>query len=84
MGDCFIFFNKKINMGRVIIKFKDGHLESFKCKSKEKATKIADNRNNVVEFNFFEDNDYIPRTKKKKVQPKEMSMAEMEAIISRL
>jgi len=71
-------------MGKVIIKFSDNHLESFKCKSKERASEIAGKRNKVVEYNYYEKNERIPKPKKKVVEKKEMTIEEMEAIISRM
>lgn len=68
-------------MGRVIIKFKDGHLESFKCKSKERAAEIAAKRPNTKEWNYYADNERIPRPKKKVVENKPATLEELEMIM---
>lgn len=68
-------------MGRVIIKFNDGHLESFKCKSKEKAAQIAGKRPNAREWNYYEDNERIPIQKKKVQQPMPTSFEELEMMM---
>ena len=71
-------------MGRVIIKFKDNHLESFKCKSRELAAEIASKRNNVKEWNYYNKNERIPTPKKKVIENKEMTIEQMEKLVSRL
>ena len=63
-------------MGKVIIKFKDGHLESFKCKSKERAAEIAAKRPNTKEWNYYADNERMPRPTKKIVENKPTSRME--------
>lgn len=68
-------------MGRVIIKFKDNHLESFKCKSEKRAEEIADRRNNVKEWNFYDDNARIPQPTKKKVEYKKPTLEELEFLM---
>jgi hypothetical protein len=70
-------------MGKVIIKFKDNHLESFKCKSKERASEIAGKRPNVIEWNYYNDGERIPKPKKKVVEKMEMTLEQMERLISR-
>ena len=70
-------------MGRVIVKFKDNHLESFKCKSKERAEEIFDKRPNAKEFNFYEDNQKVPRTLKKKKVYESPSIEALERKIKR-
>lgn len=71
-------------MGKVIIKFKDNHLESFKCKSRERAKEIFDKRPNAIEWNYYYDGQSIPKPRKQKVEKKEMSLQEMEFLISRM
>lgn len=68
-------------MGRVIIKFKDNHLESFKCRSKERAAEIAGKRPNTKEWNYYEDNERIPIQKKKPVQQMPTSFEELEMMM---
>ncbi len=68
-------------MGRVILKFLDNHLESFKCKSKVNAEKLANKRPKVMEWNFYEDNAIIPRPKKKKVNSELQTLRELEALM---
>lgn len=70
-------------MGRVIIRFKDGHLESFRCKSKERAAVIAAKRPSTTEWNYYEDNERIPRPAKKRVENKAATIEELEAIMKR-
>ena len=68
-------------MGKVIIKFKDNHLESFKCKSKERASEIADKRANVSEWNFYENGERIPKPKQKVVEDRTYNEKYYEAIM---
>ena len=70
-------------MGKVIIKFKDNHLESFKCKSKERAEEIFDKRPNAKEFNFYRDDQKVPRTLKKKKIYESPSLADLERLMQR-
>ncbi len=70
-------------MGRVIIKFNDGHLESFKCKSKQRASEIAAKRNKVSEWNFYDENERVPNPKKRISQPIHTSLEELEIIMKR-
>jgi len=54
-------------MGRVIIKQRIGSsikLLSLKCKSKERAEEIVLKRNNVLEWNYYDDNQRVPQPKK--------------------
>ena len=68
-------------MGKLIIKFKDGHLESFKCKSEERASQIAGKRPNVKEWNYYESNQRIPIQKKKQIQQMPTSLEELDKIM---
>ena len=68
-------------MGRVIIKFSDEHLESFKCKSKERASEIAGKRPKVKEWNYYDDNERIPQPKKKKVENRPATLEELEVMM---
>jgi len=68
-------------MGKVIIKFKDGHFESFKCKSKERAAEIATKRLNVKEWNYYANNERIPIQKKKVIESKPATLEELEMIM---
>jgi hypothetical protein len=68
-------------MGRVIIKMKDGHLESFRCKSKERAKQIAGKRPNAKKWNYYEDNECIPIQKKKVEQHIPTSFEELEMMM---
>jgi len=68
-------------MSKVIIKFKDGHLESFKCKSKERAEKIAKNRRDTEEWNYYNDNERISQPKKKVIERKPATLQELELIM---
>lgn len=54
--------------GRVILKHRDGHLESLRCRSKERAKQIAEKRPSVIEWNFYEDGQRIPEPKKKEIE----------------
>lgn len=71
-------------MGKVIIKFKDNHLESFKCKSKKRASEIAGKRPNVIEWNYYNDGERILNPKKKVLEKREITFEEMERLVSRL
>ncbi len=71
-------------MGRIIINFKDGTKTSMKCKDYARAENIASKRPNTKDWKFYNDDDVIPRVKKQKKVQKQMSLAEMEAIISRM
>jgi hypothetical protein len=68
-------------MGRVIIKMKDGHLESFKCKSKERAAQIASKRPNSKEWNYYSFNERVPVQHKKVVNKTPSSFEEIEAMM---
>jgi hypothetical protein len=68
-------------MGRVIIKFKDNHLERFKCKSKERAQEIFDKRPNAIEWNFYEDYQYVPQTRKQKKVYRDPTLEELEMMM---
>lgn len=68
-------------MGRVIIKFKDNHLERFKCKSKERAQEIFDKRPNAKEWNFYEDNQRVPQPRKPKKVYKDPTLEELERMM---
>ena len=63
----FLFVYLHMKKGRVIIKFNDNHLESFRCKSKERAKEIADNRKSVKEWDYYPDGERIPEPTKKKI-----------------
>lgn len=71
-------------MGRVIIYFKDGTMTSMKCKSYKRAGEIAAKRPDTKSYTFYADNDIIPRMKKQPKKQQQMSLQEMEAIISRM
>jgi hypothetical protein len=68
-------------VGRVIIKFSDGHLESFKCKSREKASQIVAKRPRVADWNYYDDNDRIPQPKKNKVENKPTTLKDLEMLM---
>lgn len=69
-------------MGRVILKYKDNKMESLKCKSKERAKEIANKRPNVIEWNFYNDNERVPKDKRKnKEQPMPQSFEELEQMM---
>ena len=68
-------------MGRVIIKFKNGHLESFKCKSSERAEEIYLKRPCACEWNYYEKNDRIPLPRKKVKRPMPTSFEELELMM---
>lgn len=70
-------------MGRVIIRFKDGHLESFKCKSKERAEQIAKKRNRVSEWNFYDENERVPKQKKPIENKMPTSFEDLEILMKR-
>jgi hypothetical protein len=70
-------------MGRVLIKFNDNHVESFKCKNEKRAKEIYSKRPNAISFNYYDRNEYIPRPRPTPKTRQEMSIAEMEAIIAR-
>jgi len=67
-------------MGRVIIKFKDGHLESFKCKSEKRAIEIVRKRPNTKEWNYYDDSQRIPQTKKKVKKTRGLTLEELEIL----
>jgi hypothetical protein len=68
-------------MGRVIIKFTDGHLVSLKCKSKERASEIVAKRRRVADWNYYDDNDRIPQPKKKKIENKPTTLQDFEMLM---
>lgn len=68
-------------MGKVIIRYKSGKLESFKCKSKERAEEIADKRRNTVEWNYYENNERVIIKKKKKQEVSPTSLEELELLL---
>lgn len=68
-------------MGKVIIKFNDSHLESFKCKSKERASEIVKSRIKVEDWTFYHDNERIPQPKKKRVENKETTLQDLERLM---
>lgn len=51
-------------MGRVILTLKTGKRESFKCKSKERAEEVAKKRKDVLQWDFYSDNEKIYPKKK--------------------
>jgi len=55
-------------MGRCIIEFTDGHLESFKCKSGTRANEIAAKRNKVRHVHYFEGRVWLPKKRKEKLK----------------
>jgi len=72
-------------MGKVIIVFKDAQRESFKCKSKERAEEVVSKRLQVKSWDYFDDKKQVRSAKldkKKVVIKKEMTLEEMERIIS--
>ena len=55
---------------------------SFKCKSKERASEIAGKRRNVKEWNYYDNNDYIPPPTKKRIpNPEPQTLAELEMMM---
>lgn len=46
-------------MGRLIIRYNNGLIESFKCKSKENALKIVNKRSGIYKQEFSENNEKI-------------------------
>jgi len=68
-------------MGRVIITFKDGHKESFKCPSKARADIIAAKRPSAKTWDFYEDGERIPLPKKKEARHTPRSLEELEELI---
>jgi hypothetical protein len=70
-------------MGRVIIKFKDGHLESFKCKSMGRAAEVAARRPDAISWNYYHTGERIPQPKKKRSVEKSLTIEEMEAMLKR-
>lgn len=68
-------------MGRLIIKFKDGHSESFKCKSKHRAAEIAGKRIKVKEWNYYDDNERIQQPKREKVENSQLTIEELEMLM---
>lgn len=72
-------------MGRLIITCKDGHLESFKCKSKERAEEIANKRPDKKDWNFYERNERILdiRKKTKNIENFPQSFEELDRMIRR-
>jgi hypothetical protein len=46
-------------MGRVILRLKNGKLESLKCKSEERAKEIVKKRLDVIRYDFYSDNQKI-------------------------
>lgn len=72
-------------MGRVIIKLQKNHkhyFESYKCKSKERGCEIAAKFRNLIEWNYYEDGQRIPKPKKNVKVEKEWTLEEMERVIS--
>lgn len=68
-------------MGRVIIKFKDGHLESFKCKSEERASEIVGKRPNAREWNYYSDSERVPMQKRKIKNKIPLTLEELEIMM---
>lgn len=69
-------------MGKVILTFKDKHIESFKCKSSDKAKLIAAKRPNVKDWVFYEENACIPRPmKKRKIDTSPRTAEDYEALL---
>lgn len=71
-------------MGRVIIYFNGGGMTSMKCKSQERAKEITDKRPNVKSWTYYENNEIIPRLRPQQKIEKKLTLAEMEAMISKL
>ncbi len=77
-------------MGRVIIKIRTDtrnqkyKFESYPCKSKERAEKVAKKFRNLIEWNYYEKWERIPPPTKKEKIKSEMTLADMERIISSL
>lgn len=55
-------------MGRVIIKFEDDHLESFRCKSEIRASEIVRKRPTAKKWNYYGDNDTVPQPTKRLIK----------------
>lgn len=70
-------------MGKVIIKYNDGKLESLQCKSYSRAEQIVKKRRNVDDFKFYEKHQYIPKAKKKVVKNEPQTLEQLEAMIKR-
>ena len=68
-------------MGKVILEYKNGHLESFKCKSKERAEQIANKRPSVKKWDYYGAEEVIPRRKKKKVENIPTTFEELEMML---
>ena len=69
-------------MGRVILTYKGNKRESLKCKSKERAEEIAKKRPNVIKWNFYNDNERVPKDKRKE-PPMPQSFEELEQMMKR-
>ncbi len=67
-------------MGRVVLIYFNGKKESLKCRSEERAYTIMRKRPNVRTFNFYEDNQRIPKETPKIGSPVPSSFEELEAM----
>jgi hypothetical protein len=68
-------------MGKLIIEFENGRLESFKCKSKERAKRIISKRLQVIQWNYYEQNERIPQKTKAKEQYIPKSFEELDLMM---
>ena len=68
-------------MGKVIIEFKDGRLESFKCKSEQRAKEISAKRPKVIDWNYYEKNQRIPTKRKVKEEYIPQSFEELDRMM---
>lgn len=68
-------------MGKVIIRYNNGTLESFPCKTYSRAEKVARKRRNVAEFKFYPSYAVIPMAIKKVVKNEPQTLEQLEAMI---
>jgi hypothetical protein len=68
-------------MGKLLITYKRGKTESLKCKSEKRAAQIVSNRNNIVFWKFYKDNERVVIPKKKVEKKVPTSLAELELML---
>jgi len=68
-------------MGKLIIRFKDNSLQSFKCNSKERAEQIVSKRKNVSDWNWYSDNERMPIVRKTKKKEQLLTLKDYELML---
>jgi len=68
-------------MGKLLITYKRGKTESFKCKSEKRAKQIVGSRRNIKIWKFYEENERVIIPKKKVEKKVPTSLAELELML---